>query len=238
MLDSFRAIRRWVDQARLWPLRVAGRRKLGRVVLERAGDRSFLVLPEVFNPVTFRSGVTLARYLASSPGVAPRRDNAMALDLGTGCGIQAIFAAARGFDVTATDINVHAVRCARINVLLNRLEGRIKVEEGDLFAPIAGQEFDLVIFNPPFFDGAPANAFDLSWRSTNCIERFTDGLPAALRSDGSAVIIWSSHADRDRLPASLRRSGLKVTVAHEERVIGERMTIFEARHSSFGGAVR
>ncbi len=57
--------------------------------------------------------------------------------------------------VVAVDINPAAVRCAQINALLNQLEQRIEVRRGDLFAPVAGERFDLVLFNPPFLRGAP-----------------------------------------------------------------------------------
>ena len=64
------------------------------------------------------------------------------LDLGTGSGIGALFAARAGCLVTAVDINPEAVRCARINALMNRLEERVQVLEGDLFAPVAGRRSD------------------------------------------------------------------------------------------------
>ena len=39
--------------------------------------------------------------------------------------------------------------------ILHRLEDRIEAREGDLFAPVAGETFDLILFNPPFFRGEP-----------------------------------------------------------------------------------
>lgn len=228
MSATLSTIRRWLDQLLLWPVRMLGRRTLDRVVLESVGDRTFVVMPEVFNPRLFRSGRVLAQYIAQAPQLTAAPAST-ALDLGTGSGVQAIFAATRGFTVTATDINPHAVRCARANVLLNRMEDKVTVLEGDLFAPARGETFDLVIFNPPFFAGTPKNAFDLAWRSVAGIERFAAGLPAALRADGRALIIWSSHADPGRLLDELGRNGLKVSTAHTHRAIGEVMTIFEAR---------
>jgi len=54
----------------------------------------------------------------------------------------------------AVDINPVAVRCARANAVLNGLDDRIHVLEGDLFDPLPGNaRFDLVAFNPPFFRG-------------------------------------------------------------------------------------
>ncbi len=226
------SFRHWFDQARLWPARVLGRRRVRRVILERVGAQTFVVLPEVFNPTIFRSGQVLAQYIATAPNLSARRPGATALDLGTGCGIQAVFAATRGYDVTASDINPHAVRCARANVLLNGVDDRVRVVEGDLFAPVAGEEFDLVIFNPPYFRGVPKDAFDLSWRSPDAVERFAAGLPRALRPEGLALIMWSSHADIERLLGALSDAGLEVQTAHTHRAPAEVMTIVEARRSA------
>lgn len=229
MKDTRPAISHWFDQVRLWPTRVLGRRRMRRVVLERIGDQTFAVLPEVFNPTIFRSGRVLAEYIAAAPHLGAPGPDASALDLGTGCGVQAVFLAKRGFAVTASDINPHAVRCARANVLLNRMEDRIKVVEGDLFAPVEGEEFDLVVFNPPFYQGAPKNAFDLAWRGVDSVERFAAGLPRALRPDGIALIMWSSHAGSGRLLDALSRARLEVSTVHTHRATAEVMTILQAQ---------
>ena len=219
----------WFDQLRLWPSRIVGRWRLRRAVLERIRNRTFLVLPEVFNPTVFRSGRVLAEYIADAADLTPPSGNATALDLGTGCGVQGVFAAARGYEVTATDVNPEAVRCARANAILNRMEDWIGVLEGDLFAPVGGQTFDLVIFNPPFFDGEPGSTFDLAWRSVDCVERFAAELPAFLRPGGSALVIWSSHAEAGRLLDALDQAGLETSVAHRHKAVGEVMTVFRAR---------
>src|SRR5205823_1604642 len=103
-----------------------------------------------------------------------------ALDMGTGSGIGAVFAARAGYRVVGVDLNPEAVRCARINALMNRLEDRLEAREGDLFAPVAGERFDLILFNPPFFRGEPRDALDMAWRSVDVLERFAEGLPSAL----------------------------------------------------------
>src|SRR5690348_7581909 len=126
------------------------KRRIRRPVVETIDGVPLLVLPEVLNPVVFRSGAWLARTLASSPLAAPPRPGARALDMGTGSGAAALFAARRGWRTTAVDLNPEAVRCARVNALWNGLDGEIDVLEGDLFAPIAQERFDLVVFNPPF----------------------------------------------------------------------------------------
>lgn len=71
------------------------------------------------------------------------------LDLGTGCGVQALVAAEYADLVVATDISARAVRYARLNAALAGAT-RIEVRSGDLFAPVAGERFDRIISNPPF----------------------------------------------------------------------------------------
>lgn len=70
------------------------------------------------------------------------------LDIGTGSGIQAIFAADQASHVVATDISEDSTRAAAANVRRNNLEHKIDVRLGDLFAPIKeGETFDVILFN-------------------------------------------------------------------------------------------
>lgn len=71
------------------------------------------------------------------------------LDLGTGCGIQALHARRFANRVVATDISERALRFARLNAELNNVDG-IDFRLGDLFAPVAGERFDRIVSNPPF----------------------------------------------------------------------------------------
>jgi release factor glutamine methyltransferase len=176
------------------------RRRVGRLVVEQVDGVSLVILPDVFNGVIFESGPLVARAVAAWPHVDA---GARALDMGTGSGVGAIFAARRGFDVVAVDINPEAVRCARINALLNHVDARIDVRHGDLFEAVAGERFDLVLFNPPFFDGEPRSLRDLAWRGTGVIERFVDGLPSVLTEEGSALIVLSSRGGPEAIVGAL-----------------------------------
>jgi SAM-dependent methyltransferase len=184
-----RAARRATSRFFLWlRYRVRGRRHR-RLVQERLDGVPLLVFPEVFNPVLFRTGAILARAVSEVYGHG-RGGGTRALDMGTGSGAGALFAAFEGFDVVAVDVNPAAVRCARTNALLNRLEAHIDVREGDLFEPVQGERFDLVLFNPPFFRGPPQDALDQAWRSPDVMERFAAGLPGHLtpgRPHGSST---------------------------------------------------
>lgn len=211
------------------------RRRLGRVRLEAVDGVPLLVLPEVFNPVVFRTGTVLARTVASSPWAEPRAEGSRALDLGTGSGVGAVFAARRGHSrIVAVDLNPDAVRCARMNALLHRLEDRIEAREGDLFAPVAGETFDLILFNPPFFRGAPRSRIDLAWRGTDVLERFAAGLPAALAPDGVALLLLSTDGDGPALLDALARGGFAVEPAARRDFGNEVVTVYAVRRAPSG----
>ena len=77
------------------------------------------------------------------------------LDLCTGSGCLAILAAlafprAR---IDATDLSKGALALARRNVASHRLGDRVTLHQGDLFAPLKGRRYDLIISNPPYVDG-------------------------------------------------------------------------------------
>jgi len=74
---------------------------------------------------------------------------ARVLDLGTGCGIQALRARRYADAVVATDLSERALRYARLNAILNQGEG-IQTRHGSLFEPVAGETFDRIVSNPPF----------------------------------------------------------------------------------------
>src|SRR5262249_6027472 len=78
-----------------------------------------------------------------------RRQVESTLDVGTGNGVQALLAARHSRRVTATDINPRALRIAAFNAALNELPP-LDLREGDLFAPVEGETFDLIVCNPPY----------------------------------------------------------------------------------------
>jgi ribosomal protein L3 glutamine methyltransferase len=83
------------------------------------------------------------------------------LDLCTGSGCLAILAANlfHNASIDAADISNDALDVARINLKEHDLEDRITLHHGNLFAPLKGQKFDLIITNPPYVATAEADAF-------------------------------------------------------------------------------
>lgn len=79
-----------------------------------------------------------------------RRPVDATLDLGGGCGIQAVLAASHSRQVTATDLNPRAAEYVAFNARLNGFEN-IECLTGDTFESVRNRKFDLIAANPPFF---------------------------------------------------------------------------------------
>ena len=175
--------------------------------LERVQSLRIFVIPGVANPNLLRTGAFFAAQVDSC----------------------ALAAARRAGRVVAVDVSPAAVRCARLNALLNDLEERVDVREGDLFAPLEGERFDLVLFNPPFLLGAPKDHRDAAWRSEDVARRFAAGLGEHLAPRGAALVLLSSFGDACALfEAELRVHGFRLDVFARRRFINETLTIVRA----------
>jgi len=76
------------------------------------------------------------------------QENETVLDIGTGSGVQAIFAADKASSVLATDINPVAVKMAKLNAERNGVSDIVEFRQGDLFEPVNKDEkFDVILFN-------------------------------------------------------------------------------------------
>ena len=181
-----------------------------------------MVIPSVFNPKLLRTGAFLAAQIDAQLLHPQQR----VLDMGTGSGVCAVRAARRAQRVLAVDLNPAAVRCARINALLNQVEARLEVRQGDLFAPLAGERFDLILFNPPFLRGEPRDERERAWRAGDVAQRFAAGLRQHLRPGGCALLLLSSFGDAGAFLAPLQRHGLNVTALSERRFVNEHLVIY------------
>ena len=131
-----------------------------------------------------------------------RHDVERALDLGTGCGVQSLHLAAHVPHVVATDVNQRALRLTRFNAALNDVAGRIEVREGSFFDPVADEQFDLVVTNPPFVI-SPATGERLVYRDSGLpgdrvVEHIVRGVPDLLREGGTAQVLGNWMVMRDQ----------------------------------------
>jgi len=114
------------------------------------------------------------------------------LDLGTGCGVQAVHAAGYAKTVTGTDVSSRALWLAEATAALNDLE--IEFAEGSWFEPVAGRRFDQVVANPPFVVG-PAR-IEHTYRDSGLAldgasELVVSQAPGMLNPGGTAAMLAS-----------------------------------------------
>lgn len=122
-----------------------------------------------------------------------------ALDLGTGCGIQALLLARRAGAVVATDVSERALAFGELNARLNGVTN-IEFRRGSMFDPVGGEAFDLVVSNPPFVitpRGADVPAYeyrDGGLVGDALVEGFLRTVPAHLTPGGVAQLLgnWES----------------------------------------------
>ncbi|TFV33480.1 methyltransferase domain-containing protein [Streptomyces sp. T1317-0309] len=152
-------------------------------------------------------------------GLAPGMD---VLDLGTGNGTLAVYAAQHGARVTATDINRRAVATARLNAL--RAGQHIAFCRGDLLSPIRGRRFDLVVCNPPYVpapdsteddDGRAqtGRAWDAGQDGRAILDRICGEVPQALRPGGVLLMVQSALSRPEETLLQLNGSGLAAAVS-------------------------
>jgi release factor glutamine methyltransferase len=131
---------------------IVGRRLAGEPIQYITGSAEFYGLPFAVapgvlipRPETEHLVEEVLRLAAQFP--APR-----IADIGTGSGAIAVALAhsLQQAQITATDLSEQALGIARKNALHNGVLNRIEFLEGDLFAPLAGQRFDIVASNPPY----------------------------------------------------------------------------------------
>ncbi len=202
------------------------KQRFDSLVLEAINGKSLLVLPSVFNPTLFLVSKWMVEQLDET--LVPR--GCRALELGTGSGVGALFLADHAATVVATDINPAAVRCTRINALLNQTA--LDVRAGDLFEPVADERFDLILFNPPYLSGEPKNALDQAFRAPHIAERFTTQLAQHLTPNGYALLLLSSIGAEDLFLERCITAGLHVHVVRRKDLRSEIVTLYRISQTS------
>jgi methylase of polypeptide subunit release factors len=169
------------------------------------------------------ASVTLARCTVRSP--VDR-----ALDLGTGCGVQALHAARHARTVVGTDLSARALAFARLTLALNGVpvaERGVTLRQGHLLEPVRGERFDLVVSNPPFVitprtPRAPAYTYrDAGLAGDDVVRRLVTQVGDVLAVGGIAQLLgnWEHRRDEpwtDRVGGWLEESGLDGWVIQRE----------------------
>ncbi|MDQ3476660.1 MAG: methyltransferase [Actinomycetota bacterium] len=169
------------------------------------------------------------------------------LDIGTGSGALAIAAAKAGAaTVTAIDLSLRAVAATWLNSRLQRAP--VSVRRGDLFAPVAGRRFDLVVANPPYVPSEgtvlPRHRIARSWDAgpdgRALLDRICADVPDFLAPDGDLLLVHSELCGTQETLDALAAAGLRGRVLAKANVpfgpvLRARAAMLEARGMIYPG---
>jgi hypothetical protein len=192
------------------------------VDLEPYGEHWWVVADPTGGPLAGDHVLGVGGASTTLAGATPRRPVGTALDLGTGCGVQALHLSTHAGRVTATDVSPRALRFAATTAALNGLDWELLC--GDLTAPVAGRRFDLVVSNPPFVvgPGTATHTYRDSGRPGDgvCAE-LAAAAPALLTEGGTMLYLanWLHVAGEDwaeRVAGWVAGTGLDAWVVQRE----------------------
>ncbi|WP_407554612.1 methyltransferase [Streptomyces sp. Pv4-95] len=153
--------------------------------------------------------------------------DAAVLDVGTGSGALAVAAARAGAArIVAVDVSAAAVLTTRLNAWFAGYGRRIRVHRGELLRPVAGQQFDLIMANPPYVPspapklprGGGARAWEAGPDGRAVLDRLCAQAPSMLRPGGVLLLVHSSLCGTGPTVERLERTGLGVTVTDRRMV--------------------
>jgi methylase of polypeptide subunit release factors len=133
--------------------------------------------------------------------LTPRGRVRSALDVGTGSGALALFAARHADRVIATDVNDRALEFTRLNASLNGLKN-IECRRGGLFEPVGDELFDLITCNAPYVVSPERRWLyrDGGFEGDELSARVLKGAAARLADGGFATLNLSWLAASERAP--------------------------------------
>lgn len=121
-----------------------------------------------------------------------RRPVGSLLDLGTGCGVQALHGSRHAARVVGTDVAPRALAMARLTCGLSGAD--VELREGPWFDPVAGERFDQIVSNPPFVPGPPRVDYvyrDSGQAGDSALATLLGELPGLLTEGGVAQLLGS-----------------------------------------------
>ncbi len=174
-------------------------------------------------------------YLLADAAISYARDGMHVLEIGTGTGfVSSVLLANVNVELTATDINPHAAKCAKSN--------GIEVIRTDMFDGLKAKScFDIVIFNPPYLPTSDDEkvpgwlnyAFDGGRDGRMAVERFLDHVCGYLAPSGMILLLVSSLTGIEDVSSRMGAMGFDVEIVGREKCSFEELVVImgKRRHS-------
>ena len=168
-------------------------------------------------------------YLLADAAISYARDGMHVLEIGTGTGfVSSVLLANANVELTATDINPHAARCAKSN--------SIEMIRTDMFNGLKVEScFDMIIFNPPYLPTSDDEkvpgwlnyAFDGGRDGRMAVERFLDHVCGYLVSDGVILLLVSSLTGIEYVNSRMGALGFDVDIVGREKCSFEELVVLK-----------
>jgi len=152
------------------------------------------------------------------------------LELGCGSGIISLFAASKGANVTASDINQIAIDSLKEASTKNEIA--LQIVYSDLFENLSDQSFEYIIINPPYYPKTPQNDKERAWFCGEDFEYFKKlftQLPSHIAPN--TWMILSEDCEIEYIKQLAADNGLVFTLILEKSVVKEKNYIFSIKNS-------
>ena len=202
--------------SRIW-IQPRARKRMQQSAMYKHGDIHLFIPPGVFHPGYFHSTQVLLSFTLHHP-----LRNKHLLELGAGSGLISIAAAKKGAIVTASDINQQALQALQQNAENNHVE--IRIIYSDLFEALAGNVFDYIIINPPFYPKDARNDLERAWYAGfdfQYFQRLFAGIHPFLQENTEAWMILSEDTSTMHIEDMAHIAGLQMEVIEKKRILWE-----------------
>lgn len=165
-------------------------------------NKNLIILPKVFPPYTDSFLIANVMKIAATDVV---------MDVCSGSGILALFAADKAAHVIATDISSYSIKNIRLNAVVQNVQDKLRAVKADVFPKEPMAPVDVILFNPPYSDHPAKNLVERTvWdEGHRTVIRFFKNVDKYLKTNGKIYMGWANFADLDYLKNMIKSFGFK-----------------------------